>query len=85
VLPTVLRERHIAIDDGPVELAFELQPPPMLSPSCDVCCRRAVTSWSSHDGRYLSVESVCSFTGRVVGANCVTGTLRVERFAETDL
>ncbi len=38
---------------------------------------------ATHDGRYLSAEAACSFTGRVVGPYCTSGELRFDRFSET--
>jgi hypothetical protein len=40
---------------------------------------------ATFDGRYLSAESACSFTGRVAGVYCGTGQLRVSGYTETDL
>ena len=37
---------------------------------------------ASFDGRFLSNEVTTSFTGRVVGVYCVTGTLRLHQFQE---
>ena len=37
------------------------------------------------DGRSLTSESACSFTGRVAGAYCVSGMLRFDGFEERDL
>ncbi len=90
VLPGVHQEHHADIGDGPVELAIELRPPHPRSPTCDLVDlvvtqdgqRRVV---ATYDGRYLSTEVACSFTGRVAGVYAVNGELRVDRFEERDL
>jgi hypothetical protein len=35
-----------------------------------------------HDGRYLSAETTCSFTGRVAGMYCVSGELGFGSYRE---
>jgi Glycosyl hydrolase family 1 len=37
------------------------------------------------DGRYLSAESACSFTGRVAGVYCTEGDLLLHCYLEEDL
>jgi xylan 1,4-beta-xylosidase len=37
------------------------------------------------DGRYLTAESACSFTGRVAGVYCVTGELAFAHYSERRL
>lgn len=93
VLPSILQEKALAIDDGPVELAFEMRTPRPFSRSSassdlidfivDVGGERHTLA--TFDGRYLASEVACSFTGRVAGVYCTVGQVRVERYSETDL
>lgn len=40
---------------------------------------------ATFDGRYLSVEAIGSFTGRVAGVYCTRDQLCADRFEEADL
>jgi hypothetical protein len=37
---------------------------------------------ASYDGRYLSAEVTCSFTGRVIGVYSIDGSLELSRYEE---
>jgi beta-xylosidase len=39
---------------------------------------------ASYDGRYLSAEVTCSFTGRVIGVYSIDGSLELTRYEEVD-
>jgi beta-xylosidase len=39
---------------------------------------------ASYDGRYLSAEVTCSFTGRVIGVYSIDGSLELSRYEEVD-
>ena len=91
VLPSIEQLREIERPPGPLQLAFELREPPggPAMGSCDLIdlvvtagdIRHVVTTL---DGRFLSSDSACSFTGRVAGVYCEAGQLRLTRFEETD-
>ena len=90
VLPTIRQEAHVGVGRGAVELAFEMRPPHPRSVTSDLIDLVVVDSDTRHvlttvDGRYLSAESTGSFVGRVAGAYCETGQVRVARFEESDL
>lgn len=90
VLHPMRHEDVVDVGEGTVELAFELRRSHPRSPSCDlidfVVVRDGVRHVvATHDGRYLSAESACSFTGRVVGVYAETGALQFLRFEESDL
>jgi len=93
VLPSIVQEHDVAIDATSVELAFEFRTPKAgsrSSASSDLIDLVVVADGNrqpvaTFDGRYLSAESACSFTGRVAGVYCHTGQLRVGRYSETDL
>jgi xylan 1,4-beta-xylosidase len=96
VLP-FMRQEHVVdfegVVDGPVALQFEMRPPARdygAAMSSDLIDLVAVINGVRHvvstlDGRYLSAESACSFTGRVAGVYCVTGQLVLTRYTEEDL
>ena len=88
-LSTIHQEHVVEISDDPVELAFELRAPHPRSVSSDLIDLVVVQGGDRQvlttvDGRFLSVELAGSFTGRVVGAYCKTGQLRVTHFEERD-
>ena len=93
VLPGIQQEQDVTIADGTVVLAFELRAPARGSPSTHTCdlIDLVVTNNGNRqviatlDGRYLSMENTCSFTGRVAGPYCRSGRLQVDWFEEVDL
>jgi xylan 1,4-beta-xylosidase len=95
VLPTIRQEHVLELPatNGPIELRFEMRPPPTdygPAMSSDLIDLIAVVNGVSLvvttlDGRYLSAESACSFTGRVAGVYCTDGSLHLQRYAEEDL
>ncbi len=98
---SLLSEVQRPLPAGPVELILEMRPVvaryamsgEVLASrmSCDMIALAAIDSGgvrhdvATFDGRFLSSESTCSFTGRVAGLYCVSGELAFESFSETDL
>jgi beta-xylosidase len=92
-LPTIVQERSVAVPPGPLVLYAEMSDPATgfegamtsdivrLGYQDDNGSRHEVTAL---DGRFLSAESTCSFTGRVAGLYCVTGTLGFGWYREGD-
>jgi xylan 1,4-beta-xylosidase len=95
VLPTIRQEHVFELPSTgePIELRFDMRPPPReygLAMSSDLIDLVVVTGGVAQvvttiDGRFLSAESACSFTGRVAGIYCVEGFLQLHRYAEEDL
>ena len=89
VLSTIRVEHEAPIEAGPVELALHMREPHPRSPSSDLIDVEVTQGGdrqvlATFDGRYLSVETTCSFVGRVVGLYCTTGRLIVDRYEERD-
>ena len=90
-LPTIVQEHGADLPAGPITLYAECrEPAPEFGAgmTSDVIClgyedaagtRHEVAAL---DGRFLSAESACSFTGRVAGVYCVTGQLAFGRYRE---
>jgi beta-xylosidase len=88
-LSTIRQEHAVDVSDGPVELGFELRAPHPRSVSSDLIDLVVVQGGDRQvlttvDGRFMSVEVAGSFTGRVAGAYCTTGQIRVTRYEEND-
>lgn len=91
-VPTMVTEHRRQRPHGPVTLVATMTPPPsdvgaaMPSDLIRLSFRHpngADTELAVFDGRMLSAEVCCSFTGRVVGAYCTTGTMTITRFSES--
>jgi xylan 1,4-beta-xylosidase len=90
-LPTIAAEHRSALPSGNVTLFAEMIPPPngyATEMPCDVIVLGFEnsdgmrTEVATFDGRFLSAESACSFTGRVAGLYCMTGQLTFRNYAE---
>jgi xylan 1,4-beta-xylosidase len=92
VLPSIAQEHEVPLTEATVELAFEMRTPrpgSRSSASSDLIDLIVETDGTRHmvatfDGRYLSTESACSFTGRVAGLYCRDGQQRVINYSESD-
>ena len=90
-LPTIVQEHRADLPAGPISLYVECIDPPAefgAGMTSDVIRlgyedaagnRHEVTAF---DGRFLSAESACSFTGRAAGVYCVIGELVFSRYRE---
>ena len=92
-LPTMCTERRVPLPDGPVTLWAETRPPSggfesgMTSDVITFGFDHAggTVEVGAFDGRYLSAEVACSFTGRVAGLYCVSGSLTFTSYSEAGL
>jgi xylan 1,4-beta-xylosidase len=93
-LPTISTEHQALLPSGPVVLFAEMTPPPPSQYSgmtCDIIQLGyespdgTRTMVGAFDGRSLSAETACSFTGRVIGLYCVSGEMRFSRYCEESL
>jgi xylan 1,4-beta-xylosidase len=93
-LPTISTEHRAALPPGEITLFAEMTPPPpgyANEMPCDLIVlgfehsdgKR--TEIATFDGRFLSAETACSFTGRVAGLYCTTGELTFRNYAEQGL
>jgi hypothetical protein len=92
-LPMVVQERSVPRPAGPLVLSMVMADPAgdmeagMTSDIIELGLEQAdgsVNLVGSFDGRYLSAEVTCSFTGRVAGVYCTSGELVVDRYEEIE-
>ena len=92
-LPMVVQERSVPRPAGPLVLSMVMADPAggmeagMTSDIIQLGLEQAdgsVNLVGSFDGRYLSAEVTCSFTGRVAGVYCTSGELVVDRYEEIE-
>jgi beta-xylosidase len=90
-LPSIVHEQAGAAPAGPLELYIEMAEPDPTFPGAmtsDVIRlgyaddSGALHEVAAFEGRFLTAESACSFTGRVAGLYCTTGSMTFERFGE---
>lgn len=93
-IPTISTEFRAPLPSGTVVLFAEMTPPPPSQYS-GMTCDIIQLGYDSHDGtrtvvgafdgRSLSAETACSFTGRVIGLYCVPGEMWFGRYCEERL
>lgn len=91
-LATISTSASVVVPDGSVTLYVSMsrpEPRSLLRYTCDLVALGWVDAAGERheiaqfDGRFLAAETMCSFTGRVAGLYCSTGTLRFESYIET--
>jgi xylan 1,4-beta-xylosidase len=84
-------EQSVSIPEGAVTLRMEMLEPGQtyIEKMTNDIVRLSVVDAAgvthevaSFDGRYLTAETACSFTGRVAGVYCVDGTMTVSSYSE---
>lgn len=90
-LSSISTEQTVDLPSGPTKLFMQMRQPPSDFES-GMTCDMIALGWiddagQTHDvgvfdGRFLSAESTCSFTGRVIGLYCSEGELVVNRYLE---
>jgi xylan 1,4-beta-xylosidase len=84
-------EQSVSIPEGAVTLRMEMLEPGQtyIEKMTNDIVRLSVVDEAgvthevaSFDGRYLTAETACSFTGRVAGVYCVDGTMTVSSYSE---
>ncbi len=90
-LPTIVHEQRATLPRGPVVLYAEMADPGqefaarMTSDIIHLGYEDAAGEGhevAAFDGRFLTAETACSFTGRVAGLYCVSGTLAFDWYRE---
>lgn len=90
-LPTITQERSATLPPGPIVLYADIGVPApgfesgMTSDTIRLGyedCPGTRHEVAAIDGRFLTAESTCSFTGRVAGLYCVTGMLTFDWYRE---
>ncbi len=93
-VPTITTEHRGTRPNGTIVLFAEMTPPPPSRYSWMTCDMiqfgyesedGSRTVVGAFDGRSLSAETACSFTGRVIGLYSVSGELRCSQYAEQGL
>jgi beta-xylosidase len=90
-LATITDERCASLPSGPVTLFAEMRRPDgFFAMTSDIITLGFETGVERHevaafDGRYLTAEAACSFTGRVAGMYCATGELGFDSYREEGL
>jgi xylan 1,4-beta-xylosidase len=94
LVPTISTTHAASFVGGPVTLFAMMVPPPThvgAAMTCDLIHLGFETPDGSRtvvgafDGRSLSAEVACSFTGRVAGVYCVSGELSVLSYSEVGI
>lgn len=91
-LATISTSASVVVPNGPITLYMSMSRPEPRS-SLRYTCDLVALGWvdaagerheiAQYDGRFLAAETMCSFTGRVAGLYCSSGTVRFESYCET--